>query len=560
MTRKNHWEYIRLIGICAVYLGFTLYRLPALPGEWYGDISIEHQAVTAILSGHWPWQFNLSAGPAYHYIVAAFAYFLGANYATYKLASVLTGLVVIILTYLLGKEFGGSRVGLFAALAGAVSFWLILFARLGSSPQILSPVLSAGAVYFLLRYRRTRRWYDAAISMVFAGWGLFTYPSTFVLPALLLALILWQLIFTPDRALWWRALAVAAIVLLPFAIGFVLTIKANSAFSQNGYVVSKIAEQSETPASVVLTFGKNMLKALGMFQWTGDHAFRTNVPGSPTLDPLSGVLLDLGLAWLFINPRLRPRWAYVIAPFILLLMPSAAPGILPSEIPSASRALGVAPFAFLLVGTGMEAVWTAARRLIESKGKLPFHLPRLTRSNSGAPISDRSIPMTGGDPRSAARASWVSAVLVGLALLGMGYFNIHHYFVDYAAQLPGHNQPWNQLIAQYIETLPAHTTVRMVTCCWQDTEQPSLQVVGYQLQGMKPQATLYTKAYLKSCQELKPGQRYAIIFPPKEDSLLVQKLRGCFPYSARQMHYDGIGQPAFFTLLIDLRPASQAVP
>lgn len=558
MMRNHRREFIGLVCICAAYLGLTLYHLRDLPGEWYGDISIEHQVVTLILSGRWPWQFSLSAGPAYHYIVAAFAYFLGATYQTYKLVSVTTGLAVILLTYLLGKELAGPRVGLLAALAGALSFWLILFARLGSSPQILSPVLSAGSIYFLLRFSRTQRWYDAALSMVFAGWGLFTYPSTFVLPIAVLVLIAWQIIFTRPRAAWWRALAVTCAVLLPFVVWFAFTIKTNIAFGQNGYVGSKIVGHREPFTALALTFGKNMIKALGIFQWIGDGSFRTNVPGSPILDPISGLMLDLGLIWLFLNPRLRPRWGYVIAPLILLLMPSAAPGILPNEIPSASRSLGAAPFVFMLVGTGLEAVHATVQHWVTQIAALPAQSQNLpgysTAGSLRAPQPGHSIPLTGAHStdRPGGPTRWFSGGLISIILVGIGFFNINHYFVHYAGQLPGHNQDWSLLIAQYIETLPAHTPVKMTACCWEDVEQPSLQVVSYRLEEDHFQANLDTKAYLRSCDELSTGQTYVLIFPPKEASNLVNEFRGCFPNSWGEMHYDKLGQPAFYSLSIDL--------
>lgn len=556
MIRKINWEYFLLACICAVYLGITAYRLFQLPGEWYGDISIEHREVVSILSGQWPWQFNLSAGPAYHYIVAGFAYFLGASYNTYKLASVVTGLASILLIYLLGKEFAGPRVGLLSALAGAVSFWMILFARLGSSPQILSPVLSPGAVYFLLRFKRTRRWYDAAISMVFAGWGLFTYPSTFVIPIIVLGLILWQVTFFRDRALWWRALAITIGILLPFAIWFGYTVHANPAFTQAGYVGSKIAEQRQSPVAIVETFATNMVKALGMFQVHGDEAFRTNIPGKPMLDPLSGVMMDLGFMWIFLNSRLRSRWAFIIMPALIMLMPSAAPGIAQIEIPSASRSLGVAPFIFVLVGCGIDAVWIIAQRWLNSRESLKKQMSRLFSHRAAASAdSDRTIPLTGARPagESRIRGSWLNGVMIGLVVLVIGYFNITQYFNTYAWQLPGHNQPWDLLIAQYLQTLPSHTVVKMTACCWEDPEQPSSQVINYHLETMHSPLELSTKAYTKSCQELKPGARYVIIFPPNENSPLARQFRDCFLYSAGQMHYDHLGQAAFYSLSIDLR-------
>jgi hypothetical protein len=170
------------------------------------------------------------------------------------------------------------------------------------------------------------------------------------------------------------------------------------------------------------------------------------------------------------------------------------------------------------------------------------------------PQSGHSIPLTGERPivGPGAAARWFSGGLIGILLVVTGFFNINHYFISYASQLPGHNQDWSLLIARYIETLPAHTNVKMAACCWEDVEQPSLQVVGYRLGEDHFQANLDTRAYLRSCDELSSGQAYVLIFPPKDSSSLVNEFRGCFPNSSGEMHYDPLGQPAFYTLAIDL--------
>ena len=78
------------------------------------------------------------------------------------------------------------------------------------------------------------------------------------------------------------------------------------AFGSGGYVGTKLIGHEQPIGKMALTLGNNILKALGMFQWIGDHAFRTNVSGTPVLDPLSGILMDLGLAWLLAGCGSQP--------------------------------------------------------------------------------------------------------------------------------------------------------------------------------------------------------------------------------------------------------------
>ncbi len=514
--RKIKWEYFALAGICIVYLAVTGYHLRMVPGEWYGDISIEHRFVLTILAGDWPYRFELSAGPAYHYAVAAFAYLQGASYLTYKIASVATGLVVVLLMYLLGKELAGSRAGLLTALLGASSFWLILFARLGSSPQILSPVLSTGAVYFLARFIRKQQWWNVLVSMVFAGIGLFTYPATFVLPLVVLAVIVWQLIFTKPRLLWLGALVLAITVLVPFVLGFIDSTKNNPAFSQSGYVGSKIAGAGESPLKLALTFGKNMVVALGMFQWTGDNAFRTNASGKPMLDLVSGVLMDIGLVWLFVNRRLRQRWVFVIVPIVILLMPSADPGLPAVEVPSASRSLGAAPFVFLLAGVGLDAVLDGACAV----GK---------ESN---------------------RWRMLAWIIFSLIMVVIGFANVTKYFGAYAWGLPQHNQPWGLEIAQYIDSLPANVVVKLEGCCWGEWRDPDPESIYYVLQHPQGREDILSGSNVTSCDQIAPGKKYALIFPPDMNSPLVQTFRTCFPQAQGELHEDALGAPAFYTFLV----------
>ena len=551
--RRLNWEYVLLLGIFAVYLGITGYHLRMLPAEWYGDISIENREVMAILTGNFPWRFYLSAGPAYHYVVAGFAYFLGTRYETYKLASVVTGLLAVLFMYLLGKEFAGRWVGLLTAFTGAVSFWLIVFARLGSSPQILSPVLSAGAVYFLLRFLNHGRWWNVALSMLIAGFGLFTYPSTFVLPFVILALVGWQWVFDRPRTPWMRAFLIALAVLLPFCLWFWRTMTADPAFSPRGYIGSKLFENNASPFGILETFAMNMLRAVGMFQVTGDTAFRTNLSGKPMLDSLSGGLMDLGLVWLFLNQRLRQRWTWVIFPILILLAPSADPGLPAVEIPSASRALDTVPFVFLLVALGVKAAWVIIWRLVSSPADFWEDIQAQfgrTPPSPQSPALDQPADPGALAAKDLRRDQIFSSALIGLVLISITFLNLIKYFGPYARGLPEHNQPWGLLIARYLDSLPPTVDVELAACCWGQHGQPEPKGIYYVLQNQQGRASLLSGKYIQQCRDLQPGRSYVIIFPPNPKSILATRFRTCYPNARGQLHYDALGQPAFYSLEI----------
>jgi hypothetical protein len=113
----------------------------------------------------------------------------------------------------------------------------------------------------------------------------------------------------------------------------------------------------------------------------------------------------------------------------------------PNEVPSASRTLGVAPIAYLLVATGLIWLCRALR---------PF----------------RPLDLL------------VTLALSG-AILGL---NVHRYFDVYVAGLPDGNIPFGRVIADYVDRLPAKTTVYMVGCCWGSSSQPEPTSVRYVIQ------------------------------------------------------------------------------
>lgn len=137
--------------ICSI-AGF--FRLTDLPASWYGDISIVHEYVLSIRALDWPWYFSVSAGPLYHYLIAPGIVIPGPSYLSYKIMSVIMGLVGIWGVVLPGREILPRRWAYIAGVVTGTSFWWLAWERTGNS-QILIATLSAYTGWLALAYGRT---------------------------------------------------------------------------------------------------------------------------------------------------------------------------------------------------------------------------------------------------------------------------------------------------------------------------------------------------------------------------------------------------------------------
>ncbi|MBK9941536.1 MAG: hypothetical protein IPP13_07945 [Kouleothrix sp.] len=107
-------------------------------------------------------------------------------------------------------------------------------------------------------------------------------------------------------------------------------------------------------------------------------------------------------------------------------MPSILVLARPTKVPSASRTLGAAPFAYILVASG---IWWLVRGI-----------PAVGRLRTGSVVG-----------------ALLLAVIFGL--------NMERYFGDYIGGLPYHGVSINTEIAAYVDRLPDQTQVYLAGCC-----------------------------------------------------------------------------------------------
>ncbi len=296
----------------------------------------------------------------FFYLAAGLMRLLDESMFALRLTAAFVGLLTIAATYWLGRELGLRReVALIAVALLAVSFWHLVFSRLGFR-VISQPLLQALTLALLLRGLRLGQWrwlLPAGVALGLAG---YTYLAVRVFPLLLL---LAALPLLRSRRRWVQlvtVMAVAAIVLTPLLAYF---------WQHPDAFWVRIGQVA--PGQAGLSLGESVWRALQMFFLVGDPYIRFNLPQRPLLGPFWGTLLLVG--WLSLFWRWRAwqadwrRSALLLLlcnPFIMLLPTALATNEI---VPSNLRALGLIPLLFYLPALGLHVLLRSIEGWLQSR-------------------------------------------------------------------------------------------------------------------------------------------------------------------------------------------------
>lgn len=488
------WGSVLLAAV--LVLAFRSYRLDNLQAEFYGDIVTVYDYSNAVMTHQWPFEFILSAGPFYFYLIWPLLALLGLSYGSLKLASVVVSLLTLMFTYVFARELVDERFALLTTAIAGVSSWLLIFSRLGNFP-IAVPLVVMAALWLLARFVRTHSRWDLIGCSLVAALGPYIYPQTFILP-LVIVLTLIALSWPWHQFRWSNVLLMMAVTLagsLPWF--FFIFLKSPEAWFV-GYVGGKLTGV-HTWLPILLG---NIIHGLGAFHIRGDMVSRSNPAGLPFLDPLSGLLFLFGLAF-WLSPS-RRRWLPIILiPFLLLQLPSILVLSNPQEIPSATRTLGIAPIAYLLVSSGS---WLLAQVALRLFG-----------------------PRTG----------FISSIVMFLLIAAI---NGGRYFDTYIHGLPYHNTPIAALAADYANRLPPGTHVYLVDCCWEGA-MPEPKGVRYSMS--RPSELSELRSSDLTCDLLDGLAEPAVLIWSERRDLPSDELAGCANKLMPQTYYSLQGLPVF---------------
>lgn len=361
----------------AVLLLASLLRfgwLMAVPPGLSQDEVLNADIVSFIRQGERPLFFREGYGhePLYHYLATPFQPLLGDNVLSIRLPAGFLGLLLIAGVLRWARRGYGRRPALLAGALLAISWWPIIFSRLGLR-AILLPLLLVAAAYFWPfpgRDGQIRR-YTPWLAGLFLGLSSYSYTAARVVLAIPVLYAGYLLLLHRRRPL--RAelaavllvLGVAAAVSLPLY----LTLRADpTLFQRDDQLAGPLAAlQAGDPRPVLAT----TLATLGVFSFRGDPRWTYSLPGRALFDPLTALFFYGGLLLALWRSR-RPRYAFLLIWLAVGLVPSAVT----PQAPSTIRLVAMMPVTYLLPALALDwsgrrlAGWAAGRRWLAPAGAL----------------------------------------------------------------------------------------------------------------------------------------------------------------------------------------------
>lgn len=351
-----------LILTLSIALFFRLYRINGVPAEPFSDHAEKILDVYDITQGQFKVFFTRNTGreaiQMYWTLLTALIFRTGLSFLSLKLGTALIGIFTLPYVYLLGKEYGGARAGLFALFLFGIAYWPNVISRIGLRFP-LYPVFVAPLLFYLIRGLRTRNRNDFLLAGLFLGLGLHGYSPFRIVPFLVIvAFVIYVLHMrtkeSASQSLWWLILlvVVSVIVFIPllrFWLG-------NPDIFGYRAMTRLTSAEAALPAPVWQIFLSNLYKALLMFNWDNGSIWVHSVPGRPALDVVSAALYVIGVLLLLVRYVRQRDWRdlFLLVSIPILLLPSVLSLAFPGENPSLNRTGGAAVAVFVVSGLALD--------------------------------------------------------------------------------------------------------------------------------------------------------------------------------------------------------------
>lgn len=353
---KNNWLLI-LILVVAVF--FRFYKLGTIPPGLHPDEAANGQDIIRMIDNHdfrIAYETNGPREALFFYLQGIFVFigkltkwaWLYYTPLALRIAPAIVGVVTVGAAYLLGKELFNKNVGLFTAAALAVSSWHVQFSRNGFR-AIMVPLVLTFLFYHFIRAYRNGKLMDYIMTGVWIALGFYTYFAFrmvfFALVAILVYIVIKDKNFLKKNAkniLW--MFGAFFVAMIPMILHFI-----HVPADLVGRASTSIFNPELNGGSPLRTLWDNIVKTAGMFNLAGDANWRHNVASLPMLDPLTGILMWLGVVLTLKNiKRFEP---YLLAFWFAAL---TLPEILTAEgIPHALRLVGTIPVVYLWIALGL---------------------------------------------------------------------------------------------------------------------------------------------------------------------------------------------------------------
>ncbi len=358
-VRNSLWLMIAVLLIAAL---FRFAFIDSAPPGWRDDELIEFGMDQRIVQGWRPLFISEAEGhePVYHYIHAGTLVLFGENIIGYKWLPFAFGLLAVALTFALARRMFDARVGLLAAALMAVSFWPIMYSRLGIRHIGLLPWM-LGAFYLLYPRASGRSLLRSILAGICLAAGLMTYFAGRAVPIILIGFLIYLLLFNRSilRRVWkpiGAAIALGALIALPMFIQIAQTPGGEKRTEVVGGPLIELTKGNFKPAL------DTTLGTLGMFTFVGDPESLYNVSGRPVFDWLTGLFFYLGVLISLIRLK-RVENGFALAWLVI----GIAPAFVSLPAGSFSHTIAAQPIVFVLTAVGVVEVSSLIGRLIARK-------------------------------------------------------------------------------------------------------------------------------------------------------------------------------------------------
>ncbi len=369
--KKMIWSAV-LVGVFAVTLFFRLYRTDSIPVEPFSDHAEKILDVYDITQGNTKIFFERNTGreaiQMYWTLLVANVFGTGLSYLSLKLGTALLGILTLPYIYLLGKEFGNERVGLFALFLFGIAYWPNVISRIGLRFP-LYPLFAAPTLLYLIRGLRTRNRNDFILCGIFLGVGLHGYSPFRIVPILVAAAFIIYFLHAQSKgnreqgAMWLVIIVItSAFIFLPllrYWIEFPEYFGERAVSRLTG--ISQVTGLSTPlPGPAWQLFLSNLYRAMLMFNWDNGEIWVNSMPHRPALDIVTAALFVIGVVLLIARYVRQRDWRdmLLLVSIPMLLMPSILSLAFPGENPALNRAGGGAVAAVLVSALALDGLVT----------------------------------------------------------------------------------------------------------------------------------------------------------------------------------------------------------
>lgn len=296
--------------------------------------------------GREPMEFYLAA------LVAAYGG-TGLSYLTLKLVTATAGFITLPIIFLLARELSEDEaLALIATLLTGISWWHNVISRNGLRFP-LAPLFAALALWLLVRALKRHRRNDALLAGLAMGVGLYGYTPIRVMPLVAIVIVGLYALHHRQRYTWIKLLAWLSMIGLIVAAAFVPLARYAVDEPENFWrrTFTRVTGDPEQPATPDWqVFLANEWNSIRMFNYTGDSAWLVSPAGQPALDPLTGGMFILGVAYTAYRYARSRRWVnlMLLIGIPVMLLPSTLALAFPVENPSLHRSSVAIPFVFII--------------------------------------------------------------------------------------------------------------------------------------------------------------------------------------------------------------------